>query len=298
MAATPDTAIRNVSDTALWVALYRAMESERPDALFRDPYARSLAGERGEAIVQAMPHGANLGWPMVVRTVVIDALVERCVREHGIRTILNLAAGLDTRPYRLDLPAGLAWLHVDMPVMVDYMRTGMQGEAPRCRLEYHAADLRQEADRKTLWRHPALSDPTLVISEGLLVYLEPDAVAALARDLRGVPAITAWVTDLASPALRKLMARQGWLDRLESSQAAMRFFPQEGTDFFTPFGWREVEFHSTVGESWRLKRSFRGAGLYRFLSRLMPRAKRENMLRMSGIVLLRPNHVGEEGQTP
>ena len=49
--------IRNVSDTALWVAIYRAMESERPDALFQDPYARRLGGERGQAIVEALPCG-------------------------------------------------------------------------------------------------------------------------------------------------------------------------------------------------------------------------------------------------
>lgn len=45
--------VRDVSDTALWVAVYRARETERPDALFRDPYARRLAGARGEQIARA-----------------------------------------------------------------------------------------------------------------------------------------------------------------------------------------------------------------------------------------------------
>src|SRR4249920_2369696 len=63
--------IRNVSDTALWVAIYRAMESERPDALFNDPYARRLGGERGEAIARTMPEGH---WPIVVRTAVMDEI--------------------------------------------------------------------------------------------------------------------------------------------------------------------------------------------------------------------------------
>ena len=49
--------IRDVSDTALWVAIYRAMESERADAIFHDPYARRLGGERGQAIVDAMRTG-------------------------------------------------------------------------------------------------------------------------------------------------------------------------------------------------------------------------------------------------
>ena len=70
MTSTP---ITHVSDTARWVAIYRAMESERPDALFRDPYARRLAGPRGEEIVRAMPHGRAMAWPMIVRTAVMDA---------------------------------------------------------------------------------------------------------------------------------------------------------------------------------------------------------------------------------
>jgi len=72
--------IRNVSDTALWVAIYRAMESERSDAIFRDPHARRLGGERGEAIVRSMPNGAATAWPMIVRTAVMDEIVMRCVR--------------------------------------------------------------------------------------------------------------------------------------------------------------------------------------------------------------------------
>ena len=49
--------IETISDTALWVATYRAMESERPDAIFRDPFARRLAGSRGQAIVDLMKQG-------------------------------------------------------------------------------------------------------------------------------------------------------------------------------------------------------------------------------------------------
>jgi len=60
--------IRNVSDTALWVAAYRALESERPDALFHDPYARELAGERGWRILEGLPKARRTDWPMVVRT--------------------------------------------------------------------------------------------------------------------------------------------------------------------------------------------------------------------------------------
>ena len=76
---------------------------------------------------------------MVVRTAVMDEIILRCVRQ-GAATVLNLAAGLDARPYRLALPATLRWLHVDLPDMVEYFRSHMATETPRCRLEFIAAD--------------------------------------------------------------------------------------------------------------------------------------------------------------
>ncbi len=97
--------IQHVSDTARWVALYRAMESDRRDALFRDPYARRLAGERAERILAGMKRGREWAWPMIVRTAVMDELILRAIDRDGVTTVLNLAAGLDARPYRLPLPA-------------------------------------------------------------------------------------------------------------------------------------------------------------------------------------------------
>src|SRR6476620_815035 len=157
--------IRNVSDTALWVATYRAMETERADALFHDPYARRLGGARGQAIVEALPDGSQTSWPLVVRTSVMDDIVLRLVRG-GAKTVLNLAAGLDARPYRLDLPADLRWLHVDMPEMLGYFRERMAGETPRCQLEFIAADLRDAQTRRDVFAHAATQGPVLVITEG------------------------------------------------------------------------------------------------------------------------------------
>ena len=88
----PSALIRNVSDTALWVAVYRAKESEREDALFHDPYARHMAGERAQAIVDALPFGRLMAWSMVVRTAVIDEVVLRCI-EGGARTVVNPVVG-------------------------------------------------------------------------------------------------------------------------------------------------------------------------------------------------------------
>ena len=275
--------IRNVSDTALWVAIYRAMESERSDRIFNDPYARKLGGERGEAIVRSMPKGAATAWPMVVRTAVMDEIVLRCVHA-GAATVLNLAAGLDARPYRLDLPKSLRWLHADMPEMIVYLREHMAGEPPHCEVELVAADLRDANARRELFVRAAALGPVMVITEGLLVYLTPGQVGELARDLYDVAMAKWWLLDIASPRLRQFMERGHWLGKL--SNAPMQFFPEQGTAFFEPFGWHEREFRSTWDESFRLKRTMRGAWLFKMLSKLQPKKQVEAGRRMSGNVLL------------
>jgi len=77
MAPVPDDQIHDVTDTAIWVAGYRAIESERPDALFRDPLAGRLAGERGRTIASTMAGARQFGWAVVIRTCVIDAFIHR-----------------------------------------------------------------------------------------------------------------------------------------------------------------------------------------------------------------------------
>jgi methyltransferase (TIGR00027 family) len=276
--------IRNVSDTASWVAIYRAMESERPDALFRDPYARRLGGARGEAIVDSMPQGKSMAWPLVVRTAVMDEIVLRCVRE-GARTVLNLAAGLDSRPYRLDLPPALRWLHVDMPDMVAYFRDAMAGETPRCQVEFIAADLREATARHEVFARAAGHAPVLVITEGLLIYLTADDVAALARDLHDVAQAQWWLSDLASPVLLKFLEKS-WAPQLRNSNAPFQFAPRNSTAFFAPFGWREREFHSTAEDARRLHRAPRGAWLWKLFGLFQSHETREKYRRMSGTFLL------------
>ena len=91
------------------MAVYRANETDRQDAVFRDPFARALAGERGEQILKAMPFADDNAWPFIARTYLFDRYITRQVKG-GADLVLNLAAGLDTRPYRMDLPASLRLL--------------------------------------------------------------------------------------------------------------------------------------------------------------------------------------------
>jgi methyltransferase (TIGR00027 family) len=278
--------ITHVSDTAHWVAMYRAMESERPDALFHDPYARRLAGPQGEQIIQNMPKAKAFAWPMVVRTAVMDEIILRAIERDGVRTVVNLAAGLDARPYRLALPRELRWIDVDLPAMQNYKREALATETPHCALEWIPADLADAGQRRTvLSRVDAGPGPALVITEGLLIYLEPDQVAGLARDLHGCAQLAWWLTDIASPRLVKLMERT-WGGKLRAGGAPFKFAPAEGTAFFEPLGWREAEFRSTWDESLRLNRTMRFARFWSLIGTLYTKKAREAGRRMAGIVLL------------
>jgi methyltransferase (TIGR00027 family) len=277
--------IEHVSDTARWVALYRAVESDRPDALFHDPYARRLAGERGEAILRGLRRARSWDWPHIVRTAVFDELVTRCV-ERGADAVLNLAAGLDARPWRLELPPSLTWIEVDFPDVLEYKRSQLAGERPRCALEWAPADLADASQRRALFaRVGAGHRRVLVVSEGLLIYLLPEQVASLAADLHAQDAFRWWVIDIAGPRLLRMMKKQVGT-QLVQGNAAFHFAPAESTAFFAPHGWKEAEFRGTFAEAIRLKRLPRYMTIWRVLGLLQSRKRRQEMARFAGCALL------------
>ena len=283
---TTDSLIGDVSDTARWVAIYRAMESERPDAIFRDPYARRLAGAKGEAIVKGMARGRQMAWPMIVRTVLLDELIMREIST-GVDTVLNLAAGLDVRAYRmLQLPEALHWIDVDHPHMVKYKADAMVNETPVCRYESVPLDLADVEGRQSLFaRINARARRTLVITEGLLIYLKEGAVIALAEDLHAQSTFRRWASDLASPALLRMMSRS-WGKTVAAGNAPFQFGPAEGPAFFAGFGWRELEYHALLDEGIRLNRSFPMARFWRWIGSLMPAKRRDQLKHFSGVLLL------------
>lgn len=243
--------VSSVSDTARWVAAYRAQESLRPDALFNDPFADRLAGEQGRAIAAKGPRQTRDGWAMVVRTRVIDDLILECVRE-GCDRVVNLAAGLDTRPYRMSLPESLDWVEVDLGPMIDEKEKLLAGEKPRCHLRREQVDLTNERARVDfLSRATSGAAKVLVLTEGLLVYLDDDIVAAIGRDLLARPAVRWWVLDVTSPAVRQMLMK-GMGSVLDG--APMKFAPPDGVAFFEKLGWKARDIRSFFREALRLRR--------------------------------------------
>ena len=278
--------IHHISDTARWVAYYRAMETDRPDPIFRDPYARRLAGPEGEAIVKHLRGGRSTAWAMIVRTAVFDELILERVTKHGADLVLNLAAGLDARPWRLPLPASLHWVDVDLPDILGYKAEVMRAERPVCHYEAITTDLTDAAARHALMvKMGAGHKRVIVVSEGLLGYLERGQVGDLARELHAQQTFLWWIFDLASPRLLRILSRR-WGRDLSRGNAPFKFAPAEGTGFFRPFGWREEVFRSALEEARRLHREMRFMWLWRALGRMSSAKGRDEMRRMSGFILL------------
>ncbi len=286
--AAKGPAIRNISDTARWVAFYRAIETERSDAIFQDPYARKLAGERGEQIVHALKRGRGQSWVMVVRTKLIDDILLQILKSEAVDVVLNLAAGLDMRPFRLTLPLGLRWIEVDLPEIINYKAEMVGNEKPRCLLETVKMDLADVAARRELFaRINPSARGIFVITEGLLGYLTEQQVAALAEDLHQADRFQYWVTDLASPKVVQ-MTQKHWGKQLNEARAPLQFAPASAEDFFAPYGWKSAEFHDFYNASVKFKRPMPGAWMIRVWRALMPR-RTEKMMKQwrSGVVLLK-----------
>ncbi|WP_433761719.1 class I SAM-dependent methyltransferase [Nocardia sp. CA-135398] len=234
--------ISNVSDTARWVAAYRAIETGRQDALFRDPLAERLAGERGYAMVAAASRMMRNGWPVVTRTTIIDDLIATAIAE-GCDRVLNLAAGLDTRPYRLDLPADFVWIEADLPALTTEKETALAEEKPHCALIRRGVDLADPAALGQFldWALGPLGPENtpaakaLVLTEGLLMYLKEETVRTIAAALARAE-IRWWVMDITVK-----------MHRMRSSSmftnAPIEFEPGNGVAYFEDLGWqpREIE---------------------------------------------------------
>ena len=278
--------IENISDTARWVAIYRAMETERPDAIFRDPFARKLAGDRGEDIVNTMKQGRSMAWAMIVRTAVMDELLVETIKGQNVDLVVNLAAGLDARPWRLDLPSTLQWVDVDLPEISQYKRDVIGSAPPKFHYESIDADLTDDRVRQAiLTTLGARGKRVFVITEGLLIYLEREQVESLARALHAQASFKWWMIDLAHPELLKMMSRT-WGKQVAAGNAPFKFAPPEGTAFFPPLGWKEKSFRSSMEEARRLKREMGAAPFFRVMSLFMSKKRKEVFRKFSGIVLL------------
>ena len=180
----------SVGATALGVAAARAAETARSDALIRDDYAYLLAASAGPAWAQMASggddwlsddeHGRRLHEMarnyQAVRTHYFDGYFNAAVRA-GIRQVVILAAGLDSRAYRLDWPAGTTVFEIDQPKVLGYKTSTLDahGAVPKARRVPVAVDLRDDWTAALIGAGFDPAQPTAWLAEGLLPYLPGDA---------------------------------------------------------------------------------------------------------------------------
>ena len=279
--------IRDVSDTAIWVAYYRARESERPDAMFRDPLAKLLVGERGAQIARRFgARGRYTEWTLVTRTVLIDDFIREGIAG-GVDAVLNLGAGLDTRPYRMELPASLRWVEADFPHMVAYKDRMLAAETPRCQLQRVGVDLADpEARRKFLSEVLPDAKQVLVLTEGVIPYLTEQQVADLARDLKSQPRFAFWIGEYFSPRIYgylRFAARSR-----QMANAPFRFFPADWLGFFASNGWVEKEIRYGSHVAMRFKRRPPMPWWARIMIKFASPERIEQGMKYSGYMLMVP----------
>src|SRR5437773_10073549 len=112
--------------------------------------------------------------------------------------IVNLAAGLDARPYRMNLPGSLQWVEVDLPEILAYKEDVLRNETPACQVERVRLDLPDVRARRELFsKLGRQTNRPLVVSEALLDYLDEKEVTSLGQDLAVAGSYQHWAIDLA-----------------------------------------------------------------------------------------------------
>lgn len=200
----------SVGATAVMVAAARAAETRRPDALIRDPYAEMLIAEAGDGVWGLMldddfiarvtasdPEVAamfeNMKSYQAVRTRFFDAFFGEAL-DAGVRQIVILASGLDSRAFRLSWPAGTTVFEIDQPKVLEYKAATLaeHGVEPTADRRAVAIDLRQDWPAALTGAGFDPAQPTAWLAEGLLMYLPADAQDRL----------FAQVTELSAPGSR------------------------------------------------------------------------------------------------
>jgi methyltransferase (TIGR00027 family) len=239
--------IEHVSDTALYVAALRAAETNRLDSLIKDPFAALLAGGRGASIAESLKGNELVGFAIALRARLIDELLLNAIHSGEIQTVLNLGSGLDTRPWRLDVPAELRWVEIDFPAMLAYKSQKLSHVEPRCRVDFIPADL-SDAGQRGRALQAGCDGAALMISEGLLMYLSAETLRAVASEAYSQPSFRYWLFDVASLDVMRFAHGES-LDRIDQVRAPSHLQGQQILNVAHEAGWKTRQFRSLLAEA-------------------------------------------------
>jgi methyltransferase (TIGR00027 family) len=178
----------SVGSTALFVATARALEAQKPDPLAVDPFAelfcRAVGGPAADVLHGKVPDHPlktdDFGEHFVnfqgARTKYFDEYFRRAA-DAGVRQVVVLAAGLDSRAYRLPWPDGTTIFELDRPQVLEFKREVLDGHGaqPRAERREIAVDLREDWPQALRDNGFDPAKPSAWIAEGLLIYLPATA---------------------------------------------------------------------------------------------------------------------------
>jgi methyltransferase (TIGR00027 family) len=231
--------------TCGWVAASRARETNAHNRLFDDPFAQALAGEAGFALLSACQkaRGSPADGPdpyLSIRTRFFDDALLNAVHEGEIRQVVLMAAGMDSRAFRLDWPDGVTLFEIDQEEVLRHKEITLRRlEArPRCHRRIVPADLERD------WICPLTragfdkDSPAAFLVEGLLMYLEPAAVDSLLSALERHARPRSWLgVDLVGTELLCSPYFKTFLDHLKRLGCPWRFGAAEPEQLFAQHGW-------------------------------------------------------------
>ena len=230
--------------SARWAAAQRFRESERPDALFRDPLARCLAGDEGLALLQqweqAYAGSAATSAFVAIRTRCHDDLAARCAAE-GVRQVVLLGAGMDARAFRLSWPAGTTVFECDHAELLDQKQRLLaeQGAVPACSRVPVPANLAADWSEDLTGHGFSAQTPALWIAEGFLHYLQADGVEKLLGQVSHSSAPgSVFGADLASWTFFTSPWTKPALQALADCGMVWRFGTDTPEVLFASHGWR------------------------------------------------------------
>lgn len=219
----PRSLTNPVAPTSRWMAAARARESERTDRLFDDPLAAALAGPEGVAWLRDMETAAWSDGPglyPVVRTRFFDEFLLDACRRPALRQVVLVAAGLDTRAFRLHWPPGTRLYEMDLPQVLDTKEDVIRASraTANCRRVTVGVDLHEMSWRQTLVDCGYQPErPSVWLIEGLLYYLTRPAVDGLLEKVRSLMAADSPIgldvmnrTLFFSPAAWPMQAALAW----------------------------------------------------------------------------------------
>jgi methyltransferase (TIGR00027 family) len=285
--STDGGTIQDVSDTALWVAHYRAIESDQPHPLFRDDLAKILAGERGKKIAESMKATSRYTqWTVVIRTVMIDDYIYELI-QNGVDTVINLGAGLDTRPYRLQFATPINWVEVDYPHLIAHKEKNLVNEKPNVKLERVSLDLADRKKRQELFaRLGAQTKKALILTEGVIPYLTETQVAELAEDLRTQKSFKFWLLEYMSARVYRYVKAAGRTKKMKNSPFV--FFPKDWMEFFKNHGWIQHQIRYFAIEAKKLHRRAPFPWWASIFIPFMSKKRISELQTQTGFVLLTP----------